>query len=183
MRGLAVVVLLVVAALLGRWSAISETADKVAAATATTTTIRPPLSNSNETAGHALERMLNEAELGLFDQLWMEIDPAQQAVIPRQRFVECETTVWQRMATSGYRYVVTDPPEAMGRPMKVFGTDVTRDRVVLVQMGLESDTGGGMHRTNFLGAVDGRWRWIVGSPEVDAYRTGACPTNNIPSFY
>lgn len=175
-------VLVVVAAAVGRWTALGDQTDQGAGVTTTTTT-RPAFTGSRETASHALERMLNNAEVGSFEQLWLDLDPAQQAVIPRDRFVACETATWQRLLESGSRYVVTSPPEELRDPHPVYGTDVTRHRAVLVQMGIESDSAGSAHRTAFLGAVDGRWRWIMGRGEVDAYVAGNCPSFGLPSFY
>ena len=181
MKAWVAVVLIALAAVVGRWSAQGDRAGQ-SADNGTTTTTRPTFSE-RESASHALERMLNEAEIGLFEQLWMDLDPAQQAVIPRDRFVACETAMWQTLAASGSRYVVTRPLEEMGEPLPVYGTSATRDRVVLVHLGVESDKTGGAHKTAFLGAVDGRWRWIMSRGEVDAYTAGKCPAVGLPSFY
>jgi hypothetical protein len=120
--------------------------------------------SSTPTASDFVRRVTTEFSRGQAGRLWDDLHPAEQAVVTRQRFIEC-----QKNEGFGLRkFKVLDKYD---ETVDVAGAS-TRSTAVTVQV--TSDDG---ITTATLHAVlvAGKWRWILQPADYAAYKRGACP--------
>lgn len=124
----------------------------------------------SEDASAATLRQLNEVLQRQWGLEWDELHPAEQAVIPRQKYVDCNQATAVPQITN-IRVVKTyddpfDEPEIPEKTSKAVTLSYTV--TVLGKQQTQSDT---FHEIN----VAGRWRWTLVEPSVAAYQKGQCP--------
>jgi hypothetical protein len=120
---------------------------------------------STESASSFVKRITLEFSRGQTGRLWDELHPAEQAVVARTRFIQCE-----RNEGFGLRKVkLLDSYE---ETIDVAGT---RARSTAVSVRVTSDDG---ITTATLHAVlvDGKWRWILQPADFAVYKRGSCPS-------
>ena len=123
-----------------------------------------------EPAGEAVKRQLLKLSNGQFGLDWDELHPAQQAVVPRERFVNCSARQrFPRIRTMVIREAYSAPLNLVTVPEKV-STAVT---VVVEEVAGETAQTG----TDTVQEVNisGRWRWVLSDSAVAAYEQDICP--------
>ena len=112
----------------------------------------------------ALRRQIVLLDAGDFAAAWTELHPAQQAIVPQQRFVECLAGTDYALALEiiDARDALIDVPELSRVPAKAIDTRLASGGTTL-------------DRRFFEVLVEGRWRWVMEQPQIDAYRAGDCP--------
>jgi hypothetical protein len=124
-------------------------------------------SNSAEAA---VRRQFDFVDKGQWGRQWEELHPAQQAFVPRERFVECADERLSGMDIVSVKVLETFEEESLipGTDMSVPSTALTVE--VEFKQGLlhNKDTD-----TVHVFLVDGEWRWVTS--DADAYKRGECP--------
>jgi hypothetical protein len=121
--------------------------------------------SGTESASSFVKRITLEFSRGQTGRLWDELYPAEQAVVTRTRFIQCE-----RNEGFGLRKVkLLDSYE---ETIDVAGA---RTRSTAVSVRVTSDDG---ITTATLHAVlvDGKWRWILQPADFAVYKRGGCPS-------
>lgn len=121
--------------------------------------------SGQESASQALVRHLTFVSKGQYGPEWDELHPAQQAVVPRDKYMQCASEhvfpITDIKATEEYDDTIT-VPEA--------GSVVSR--AVTVSYKLKDQT---QSQTFHEVKVDGKWRWVLDQKSIDAYKAGTCP--------
>lgn len=111
-------------------------------------------------------RALSESR---YDDVWETLHPSQQAIVTREKFVECGLAGEQRTSPAIDEIKVLDERGEEQEIPEVGTVDV---RVVTVQ----TRSGENTRRIDFsVLKVDGTWRWFLNQRSIDAFRTEACP--------
>ncbi len=118
-----------------------------------------------ESASSFVKRITLEFSRGQTGRLWDELHPAEQAVVTRTRFIQCE-----RNEGFGLRKV-----KLLDSYEETIGVAGTRTRSTAVSVRVTSDDG---ITTATLHAVlvDGKWRWILQPADFAVYKRGGCPS-------
>ena len=111
-----------------------------------------------------IQRITTEFSRGQSQRLWNELYPADQAIVSRSRYLDCQGNEGFRL--TGMKVLETFPEsvDIAGAPEKA--------EAVTVQV--TSDNG---VTTATVHAVKsgGTWRWILSPADRAAYRKGKCP--------
>lgn len=139
--------------------ATSTTAE---APTQSTTTAKP--ADSPEKGVAALKHQFDLISKGQWGRNWDELHPAQQAFIPRERYVEC-------LADESFELTDITVLETFEEPMSIDGTDLRVDSLAITVR----ITANGRTETDTFHEVfvDGRWAWV--SSDAEMFRDGECP--------
>jgi hypothetical protein len=134
-----------------------------------TTTVAPP----KETAEAALRRQFLELSRAQYGLAWDEIVPVQQAIVPRDRFIDCQS----RSTAVGVSVTVNQVVETYLETIQVPGTLVTMAATALT---VNVSVGAGKSKqtattTLHEFAVAGKWRWSLAPASADDYKAGVCP--------
>jgi hypothetical protein len=119
---------------------------------------------ATESPEAALRRQIGLLNTSEYGTLWDELHPAQQARVPRERFVDClapEDFVLTLEIVDTLDSVI-DVPEVSQVPAKTIAARL-------------SSGGTSLDRTFFQVLVDGQWRWVLEKAQFDAYSAGNCP--------
>ncbi|MGZ4411059.1 MAG: hypothetical protein ACXVY8_02900 [Gaiellaceae bacterium] len=117
-----------------------------------------------ESADAFVKRITVEFSLGQAGRLWGELLPAQQAVVPRARFVQCQTNQGWVLKRLKVLDTYEEPVEASGK----------EEPATAVSLQVTSDTGE-TNATIHAISVKGTWHWILKASELAAYKRGKCP--------
>ena len=125
-----------------------------------------------EPAGDVARRQIELTSQGQFDEVWELLHPAQQAVVPRQLYIDCGRQLAREGASTVDRIEMRGTDEDERNVPWVGETDVqvvnatiyrgedpSPVAVVLVKSGDE-------------------WRWVIGEDQVsalEAFQRGECP--------
>ncbi len=112
----------------------------------------------------ALRRQIDLLNSGGFAAEWDELHPAQQAVVAREQFVDCQ-------APNDFKLTV-DIIETQDALINVPAVSRAPAKVIAVRLTSGNET---LDRNFFEVLVDGRWRWVLEQAQFDAYRAGTCP--------
>lgn len=121
--------------------------------------------SGTESASSFVKRVTLEFSRGQTGRLWDELHPAEQAVVTRPRFIECESN-------EGFGLRKVKVLESYQETINIAGKP-TRSTAVSVRV--TSDDG---ITTATLHAVlvDGKWRWILQPADFAVYTRGHCPS-------
>lgn len=124
---------------------------------------------TGESAGDAVTRQLNLLSNKQFGPEWDELHPAQQALIPRDAYIQCGAkgnlpAISDVSVTTTYNEAVTIP----GTQQKADSTAVTVK--LTARLGAQTQQ---LTQTFHEFVVDGHWRWTVADPSL--YANGKCP--------
>ncbi len=125
-----------------------------------------PVIEPAEGSGNAARRQISELFSGESGATWDELDPAEQAIVPRNKFVQCAGR-----SVPGALQTVTleseyDTTVGVAAVPEQTGRSVTLD---------VRTTAGTVRQTVVEVAVAGHWRWVLGDQAVAAYQAGECP--------
>ncbi len=121
-------------------------------------------SGGKESASGFVQRITTEFSRGQSGRLWDELAPADQALVSRSRYSNCE-------GNEGFVLKNIKVLDTYSEPVDVNGATEPSDAVSLQ---VTSDTG---VTTATLHAVSvrGTWRWILSPADRAAYARGTCP--------
>ena len=123
--------------------------------------------DSGGSAGDAVIQQMQQLSRGQMGRQWDDLHPAQQALIPRDHFVQCGGI---EVNIDGTKVIETYEEEVLipGTDQRVQSTAVT------VEMTFSSGEAKRTQTQTFHEIlVDDEWRWIVADPA--AYADGQCP--------
>jgi hypothetical protein len=117
-----------------------------------------------ESPESALRRRVALLDAGDYGAAWDELHPAQQAIVERERYIACLAPMDFALSVDiiETQDAVIEAPEIAQVPAKSIIVRLTSQSQVL-------------DRQFFEVLVDGRWRWVMEQPQIDAYRAGVCP--------
>jgi hypothetical protein len=119
-------------------------------------------------AGSAAVRKYEDLYSGNFGRAWDELHPAHQRIVSRARFAQCAR---QTIAVGDLESI--EVLDVFDDDIRVAGLRERRAKAVRVRVS-------SFHGESFTVAehevkVGDRWRWILNSAAVAAYRQGRCP--------
>ena len=103
---------------------------------------------------------------GQSGRLWDELLPADQRIVSRARFVECQ-------ANEGWNLKSLNVLEAYEDPVQIGVTTVPATAVSVRVTSDEGVTTATMHAVS----VNGIWHWVLQAADRNAYRKGTCPSS------
>lgn len=127
------------------------------------------LADGDDAEDAAKERMLATSQ-GKYAEVWESLHPNQQAIVPKEKFVECgeagaaaRSPEINELEVLGESVVEKDIPEV--------GT--VESHVVALQWLQGEDTRG----DDFdMIEVDGEWTWVLTGEVLESFRAGECPS-------
>ncbi len=120
--------------------------------------------SGKESPSGFIERITTEFSRGQAGRPWDDLIPADQALVSRNRYVDCQGN--EGFVLKGMKVLDT-----YSEPVDVDGASEKSDAISLQ---VTSDTGvttATMHAVS----VNGRWRWILSPSDRAAYIHGKCP--------
>lgn len=117
-----------------------------------------------ESAADFIRRVTVEFSRGQSGRLWDELHPADQAIVARARFVQCQHN-------DGFHLKTFKVLETYDEPTDVDGAAESSTAVSVRVTSDDGETTATMHAVS----VGGKWRWILQPADAAAYRKGVCP--------
>ncbi len=117
-----------------------------------------------ESAPDFVRRVTTEFSRGQSGRLWDELIPADQRVVTRALFVECQ-------ANEGWNLKGIKVLETYDDPVHVGAKALTSKAVSVRVTSDDGITTATMHAVS----VNGKWRWVLQQSDRTAYATGKCP--------
>ena len=147
-----------------RWAAWCLTAAVIGAIAISPGCNGSSSAGGKESASAFVQRITTEFSRGQSSRLWDELAPADQALVSRARYANCE-------GNEGFVLKNIKVLDTYSEQVDVDGTAEPSDAVSLQ---VTSDTG---VTTATLHAVQvkGTWRWILSPADRAAYALGKCP--------
>jgi len=123
----------------------------------------------HESAGDAVKRQFDFISKGQWGREWDELHPGQQAVVPREKYVDCANATNVNLTGLSVDVIETydDPMDISGVPEKT-STAVTVKLTTEASKNAETNT---VHEV----LVAGEWRWVLNNDAIAAYQAGHCP--------
>ena len=120
--------------------------------------------SSTPSASDFVRRITTEFSRGQAGRLWDELHPAEQAVVTRTRFIECQKN-------EGFGLRKFKVLESYTETFDVAGTPAQSTAVTVQVTSDDGITTATLHAV----LVAGKWRWILQPADYAAYKRGACP--------
>ena len=120
--------------------------------------------SGKESAVDFVHRITVEFSRGQSGRLWDELHPADQAIVTRARFVQCEHN-------DGFNLKRFKVLETYDERIDVDGKASPSTAVSIRATSEDGETTATMHAV----AVGGKWRWILQPADAAAYKKGRCP--------
>jgi hypothetical protein len=121
-------------------------------------------STGKESASDFIKQVTTEFSRGQAGPLWDALYPADQAIVSRARFMQCE-------GNQGFRLKDMKVLDTYSESVDVGGA-AERSEAVTVQV--TSDNGVTTATVHAV-KVGATWRWILSASDRAAYRSGKCP--------
>lgn len=122
-------------------------------------------------AGDYITHLLSLVDKRQFGPEWDSLHPAQQALVPREKYIACSTDA-RLPGVSG-----TDVLETYSEAVEIPGTTQLVDSTA-VTVNIHETQGALKHdakQTFHAVLLDGSWRWFLPDSAVSAYAAGRCP--------
>lgn len=123
--------------------------------------------SGKESAADFAKRVTTEFSRGQSARLWDELLPAQQAVVPKARFLACE-------GNQGFGLQKIKVLETYDEAVEVDGKAESSESSKAVTLQVTSDDGRTTATMHAI-AAGGHWHWILKPADVAAYKSGKCP--------
>ena len=117
-----------------------------------------------ESADAFVQRITTEFSRGQAGRLWDELAPADQAVVTRARYAECQ-------GNEGFNLRSVKVLDKYSEPVEVDGASEHSEAVTVQVTSDTRVTTATMHAID----VGGHWRWILSAADRADYRKGKCP--------
>jgi hypothetical protein len=120
--------------------------------------------SANRSAADFVRKVTTEFSRGQSGRLWDELLPADQRIVTRARFVECQANEGWNLKSFKVLDTYDDPVQvgASSLPAKAVTARATSDDGV---------TTATMHAVS----VNGTWHWVLQAADRRAYASGKCP--------
>ncbi len=122
-------------------------------------------SSASGSAADFVRQVTTQFSRGQTGRLWDELHPAEQAVVTRARFIECEQN-------EGFRLRKFKVLETYEETIDVAGKSVDSTAVSLQVTSDDGITTATLHAV----LVAGKWRWVLQPADYAAYKRGVCPS-------
>ena len=120
--------------------------------------------SGSESPSSFVKRVTLEFSRGQSGRLWDELHPAEQAIVTRSRFMECEQN-------EGFGLKTVKVLETYPETITVAGKPVPSTAVSVRVTSDDGITTATLHAVE----VDGKWRWVLQPSELAEYTKGRCP--------
>ena len=121
-------------------------------------------STGKESADAFVQRITTEFSRGQAGRLWNDLAPADQAIVSRARYTQCQ-------GNQGFNLRSVKVLDHYSEPIEVDGASEHSEAVTVQVTSDTRVTTATMHAID----VGGRWRWILSAPDRADYRQGRCP--------
>lgn len=118
----------------------------------------------HESADAFVQRITTEFSRGQAGRLWNDLVPADQAIVTRARYAQCQ-------GNQGFNLRTVKVLDTYSEPIEVDGASEHSEAVTVQVTSDTRTTTATMHAID----VGGRWRWILSAPDRADYRQGKCP--------
>ena len=118
----------------------------------------------NKSAANFIDQVTTQFSRGQSGRLWETLHPADQAVVSRARYVECQTN-------EGFDLQKLKVLETYPETIDVAGKATPSTAVSLRTTASDGTTTATMHAV----LLNGKWRWILSAADYAAYKQGKCP--------
>ena len=118
----------------------------------------------NKSAANFIDQVTTQFSRGQSGRLWETLHPADQAVVSRARYVECQTN-------EGFDLQKLKILETYPETIDVAGKATSSTAVSLRTTASDGTTTATMHAV----LLNGKWRWILSAADYAAYKQGKCP--------
>ena len=118
----------------------------------------------NTSAANFIDQVTTQFSRGQSGRLWETLHPADQAVVSRARYVECQTN-------EGFDLQKLKVLETYPETIDVAGKATPSTAVSLRTTASDGTTTATMHAV----LLNGKWRWILSAADYAAYKQGKCP--------
>jgi len=115
-------------------------------------------------AANFIDQVTTQFSRGQSGRLWETLHPADQAVVSRARYVECQTN-------EGFDLQKLKVLETYPETIDVAGKATPSTAVSLRTTASDGTTTATMHAV----LLNGKWRWILSAADYAAYKQGKCP--------
>jgi hypothetical protein len=118
-----------------------------------------------QSAADFIRKVTTQFSLGQTGPLWDTLDPADQAIVSRARYMACHTTSGFDLKDFKVLQTYPDTVDIAGKatPSTAVSVRATADDGV---------TTATIHAVN----INGKWRWILSPVDYAAYKQGKCPS-------
>ncbi|HEX7525148.1 MAG TPA: hypothetical protein VF327_02515 [Gaiellaceae bacterium] len=120
---------------------------------------------SKQSAAYFIGQVTTQFSRGQSGRLWDTLHPADQAVVSRARYVQCQTN-------EGFDLQKLKVLETYPETIDVAGKATPSTAVSLKTTASDGTTTATMHAV----LLNGKWRWILSASDYAAYKQGKCPT-------
>jgi hypothetical protein len=124
---------------------------------------------SSQSAGDAVKERMEQLSRSEYDKAWETLHPRHQAIVSREKFVECGLAS-EQIESPVVDRVTIESETTEERTIPELGTvEVRVVEAVLVK--------GDLALTQFSEMVreDGDWRWVLSESVLEDFRAGECP--------
>ena len=118
----------------------------------------------NKSAATFIGQVTTQFSRGQSGRLWETLHPADQAVVSRARYVECQTN-------EGFDLQKLKVLETYRETIDIAGKATPSTAVSLRTTASDGTTTATMHAV----LLNGNWRWILSAADYAAYKQGKCP--------
>jgi hypothetical protein len=149
----------------------ASTAPELGTADTTSGVAAAPTPKPHESAGDAVKRQMGYLSRRQWGREWDELNPGQQAIVPREKYVDCASATNANLTGLSIDVIETydDPMDIIGVPEKT-STAVTIKMTTDAIKNAETTT---VHEV----LVAGEWRWILSNDAMSEFQAGNCPSN------
>ena len=123
----------------------------------------------HESAGDALKRQLGFEFKGQYGRSWDELHPGQQALVPREKYVDCA----RKDPASD---ISVDVIETYADPIEIMGGPETTSTAVTIKLTADVD-GSTINMTLHEVLIAGEWHWVLPDDAIVAFQAGGCPND------
>lgn len=120
----------------------------------------------SQSASDFIRQVTTQFSRGQTGPLWETLDPEDQAVVTRARYMACESN-------SGFDLTKLKILQTYADTVFVAGKSVPSTAVSLRVTSEDGITTATMHAVR----VDGTWRWILSPADYSSYAKGKCPSS------
>jgi hypothetical protein len=116
-------------------------------------------------------------EKGRFGEMWDELHPGQQALIPRARYIQCRDQPSDKRSGVAFKQT-TLIQTTYQHPIDLTGIPDKTSTVVTMEVTVEDPPNGKLvtaTETFELVVLDGEWKWVLPEADVHAFQKGTCP--------
>jgi hypothetical protein len=148
-----------------------------------TTAVQAATVSGQVAAGSAFDAAKRHQALaddGQFGPLWDELVPVQQALVPRDLYLQCRAKanppLFHIQWIDNFKLLDAHTEEVTipGTNVRLASTAMALSYTQHYDYGRQSQD---LFGTGHEFAIDGQWRWALSGTSIDAYKSGNCPSS------